>query len=152
MLGTSSCACCSFGVCLVWGMPCRQRGGVACSVSVLVGAGEEGGREKGFRWHLCGFFSPSHPASFPFYADEFRSWTRPKPGPGNFLSLWPPRGAGGRPLRLLINDLPAVYTNFMAFMYAHASSFSPFSQTNPNTTSVKYESQSLVPVFSKRAA
>lgn len=43
MLGTSSLFGGSFGVCLVWEMPCRQRGGVACSAFVLFGAGEEGG-------------------------------------------------------------------------------------------------------------
>lgn len=32
--------------------------------------------------------------------------------------LWSPQGSGLKPLLLLINDLPAVCTNFIAFMYA----------------------------------
>lgn len=35
-------------------------------------------------------FSLSHPTSPLFYGDEFESWAKLKPGPGNFLFLWPP--------------------------------------------------------------
>lgn len=46
------------------------------------------------------------------------------------LFLWHPQSAIWRPLLLLINALPAVWTNFIAFMYAHALSFSPFRRLN----------------------
>lgn len=108
----------------------------------------EGG-QKVLEWHFCGFCSLPHPTCLLFQEDGFRSRTKRKPGSGNFLSLGPPRSAIWRPLLLLINDLPAVYTNFMAFMYAHALHFSPFPQTKPNTTSVKYEFKSLVSAFSR---
>lgn len=51
---------------------------------------------------------------------------------------------------LLINDSPAVRTNFIAFMYAQALYFSPFSQTKANTTNVKYELKSLVSLLLAR--
>lgn len=53
---------------------------------------------------------------------------------------------------LLINDSPAVRTNFIAFMYAQALYFRPFSRTKANTTNVKYELKSLVSAFGRRPA
>lgn len=71
---------------------------------------------------------------------------------GKLLILWPPQRAIWRPLLLLINDLPAVCTNFIAFMYAHALYFSLFSPTTPNATNMKYELKSLISALGKRPA
>lgn len=122
MLGTASYAHCSFGVCLVWGCLADKRGDVAHPLFVLFGAGEEGQGIEDFMAAFLWLFLSSHPISLLFYKDEFRSWAKLKPHLGNFF-LWPPQSAIGRPLLLLINDLPAVYTDLIAFMYAHASYF-----------------------------
>lgn len=57
-----------------------------------------------------------------------------------------------RPLLLLINDLPAVCTNFIAFMYAHALYFSLFRRLNQTQWTWNMNSNLWFPFLAKRPA
>lgn len=90
-------------------------------------------RKAGDRRHYSGIYVASSLCPVPppcflmrMNSDHGQNWNQVwEP-----LFLWHPQSAIWRPLLPLINALPAVWTNFIAFMYAHALSFSPFRRLN----------------------
>ena len=152
MLGTASCTHCSFGVCLVGGSALQtERWCGSFAVCSLWGWWGRRGTE-GIMVASMWLFLPalSHLPCFLWGWMQIMNKTETRFG--NPLFLWYPRSAVWRPLLLLINDLPAVCTNFIVFMYAHALYFSLFSQTKPNTANVKSAWKSLVSALDKRPA